>query len=62
MSQDGRPTRSTAPHAREMLDMKAFISAVIAAVVIAVVAAFVLDRLDFSSARVYQSEHGNVRL
>jgi hypothetical protein len=44
-----------------MLDMKAFVSAVIAAVVIAVVAAWALDRLDLSSARVY-SEHGNVRL
>jgi hypothetical protein len=42
--------------------MKAFISAVIAAIVIAVVAAFVLDQLDFSSASVYQSQHGNVRL
>jgi hypothetical protein len=42
--------------------MKAFISAVIAAVVIAVVAAFVLDRLDLSSAKVYQSDEGNVRL
>ena len=42
--------------------MKAFISAVIAAVVIAVVAAWALDRLDLSSARVYQSDEGNVRL
>ena len=42
--------------------MKAFISAVAAAIVIAVIAAFALDRLDQSSARVYQSEQGNVRL
>jgi hypothetical protein len=42
--------------------MKAFFSAVVAAIVIAVVAAWALDRLDRSSARVYQSEQGNVRL
>ncbi|HEX5794602.1 MAG TPA: hypothetical protein VFY19_02085 [Geminicoccaceae bacterium] len=42
--------------------MKAFISAVAAAIVIAVVAAFALDWLDRSSARVYQTEQGNVRL
>ena len=42
--------------------MKAFFSAVLAAIVIAVVAAWALDRLDRSSARMYQSEQGNVRL
>jgi hypothetical protein len=42
--------------------MKAFISAVVAAIAIAVVAALALDRLDLSTARVYQSEQGNVRL
>ena len=42
--------------------MKAFVSAVVAAIAIAVIAAFALDRLDRSSARVYQSEHGDVRL
>jgi len=42
--------------------MKAFISAVAAAIVIAVVAAFALDWLDRSTARVYQAEQGNVRL
>ena len=42
--------------------MKAFISAVIAAAVIAVVAAWALDQMDWSSARVYQAEHGSVRL
>jgi hypothetical protein len=42
--------------------MKAFFSAVIAAIVIAGVAAWALDRMDVSSATVYQSEHGNVRL
>jgi hypothetical protein len=30
--------------------------------VIAVIAAWVLHRVDLSSASVYQSEHGNVRL
>ncbi len=42
--------------------MKAFISAVVAALAIAAIAAWTLDRLDLSSARVYQSEQGNVRL
>lgn len=42
--------------------MKAFVSAVVAAILIAVVAAFALEWLDQSSARVYQSDHGNVRL
>ena len=42
--------------------MKAFLSAIAAAILIAVVAAFALDWLDQSSARVYQTEHGNVRL
>jgi hypothetical protein len=42
--------------------MKAFLSAVVAAIVIAVVAAYALDWLDQSSARMYQSEQGNVRL
>jgi hypothetical protein len=42
--------------------MKAFFSAVIAAIVIAGVAAWALDQVDLSTARVYQSEHGNVRL
>lgn len=42
--------------------MKAFVSAVVAAILIAVVAAFALEWLDQSSAEVYQSDHGNVRL
>jgi hypothetical protein len=42
--------------------MKAFVSAVVAAIVIAAIAAVALDRLDRSSARVYQSDQGNVRL
>jgi hypothetical protein len=42
--------------------MKAFIAAVVAALVIAGVAAWALDQVDLSAARVYQSEHGNVRL
>lgn len=42
--------------------MKAFISAIVAAIVIAAVAAFALQWLDHSSARVYQTEQGNVRL
>jgi hypothetical protein len=46
----------------ENLDMKAFISAVAAAIVIAAVAGFALNWLDRSSARVYQTEQGNVRL
>ena len=42
--------------------MKAFLSAVVAAIVIAVVAAFALEWLDRSSAKVDQSERGTVRL
>lgn len=42
--------------------MKAFVSAVIAALAIAVVAAVALDWLDHSSANVYQTRQGNVRL
>lgn len=42
--------------------MKAFLSAVAAAILIAVVAAFALDWLGDSSASVYQSQQGNVRL
>lgn len=42
--------------------MKAFLSGVAAAVIIAVVAALVLNWLDWSTATVYQSEQGNVRL
>jgi hypothetical protein len=51
-----------AQQTEEKLDMKAFVSAVAAAILIAVLAAFALDRLDRSSARVYQTEQGNVRL
>lgn len=42
--------------------MKAFVSAVVAAILIAVVAAFALDWLGHSTAEVYQSHQGNVRL
>jgi hypothetical protein len=42
--------------------MKAFLAAVGAAIAIAAVAAFGLDQLDRSSAQVYQSQQGNVRL
>ncbi len=42
--------------------MKAFISAVIAALAIALIAAWGLDQVDLSSATVYQSDEGNVRL
>jgi quinol-cytochrome oxidoreductase complex cytochrome b subunit len=42
--------------------MKAFLAAVVAAIVIAIGSAFALDWLDRSSANVYQSEQGNVRL
>lgn len=42
--------------------MKAFVSGVAAAIVIAVVAALVLNWLDWSTASVYQSEQGSVRL
>ncbi len=42
--------------------MRAFLAAVVAAIVIAVAAAFALDALDWSSAQVYQSERGSVRL
>lgn len=41
--------------------MKAFLSGVVAAILIAIVAAVVLERLDWSSASVYQAE-SNVRL
>lgn len=42
--------------------MKAFVSAVVVAILIAVGAAFGLHWLDRSTASVYQSQHGNVRL
>ncbi len=42
--------------------MKAFWSGVLAAVLIGVIAAVALNWLDWSSAAVYQSEQGNVRL
>lgn len=42
--------------------MKAFISAVVVAILIAIGAAFSLDWLDRSTASIYQSQHGNVRL
>ncbi|MGH6904377.1 MAG: hypothetical protein ACREIR_16715 [Geminicoccaceae bacterium] len=42
--------------------MKAFLAAVVAAIVIAIGSALALDRLDRSSADVYQSDQGNVRL
>jgi hypothetical protein len=42
--------------------MKAFLSSVAAAVAIAVVAAVILMSLDWSTADVYQSSHGSVRL
>jgi hypothetical protein len=42
--------------------MKAFLSGVAAAIVIAAVAAFILQWLDWSSATVFQSPTGNVRL
>ena len=42
--------------------MKAFLAAVVAAVVIAVGSALALDWLDRSSANVYQTDQGNVRL
>lgn len=42
--------------------MKAFVSGVAAAIVIAVAAWLALSWLDWSSAAVYQSGQGNVRL
>jgi quinol-cytochrome oxidoreductase complex cytochrome b subunit len=42
--------------------MKAFLAAVVAAILIAVGSAFALDWLDRSSANVYQTQQGNVRL
>ena len=59
------PSGTAAPGPAQPMEgsaMKAFLSAVVAAIVIAVVAAFALDWLDQSSATVYQSEQGNVRL
>jgi hypothetical protein len=42
--------------------MKAFLAAVLAAILIAIASAFALDWLDLSSANVYRTEQGNVRL
>jgi hypothetical protein len=42
--------------------MKAFLAAVVAAVLIAIGAAWALDRLDRSSANVYSTTTGDVRL
>jgi hypothetical protein len=42
--------------------MKAFLAAVLAAILIAIASAFALDWLDRSSANVYRTEQGNVRL
>jgi hypothetical protein len=42
--------------------MKAFLAAVVVAILIAVGSAFALNALDRSSADVYQSDQGNVRL
>jgi hypothetical protein len=42
--------------------MKAFVAAVVAAILIAIGAAFALDQLDRSTANVYQTDKGNVRL
>jgi hypothetical protein len=42
--------------------MKAFVAAVVAAILIAIGAAFALDQLDRSTADVYQTDQGNVRL
>lgn len=42
--------------------MKAFLAAVVVAVLLAIGAAFALDWLDRSSANVYQTDQGNVRL
>ena len=42
--------------------MKAFVAAVVAAILIAVGSALALDWLDRSSAEVYQTDKGNVRL
>jgi quinol-cytochrome oxidoreductase complex cytochrome b subunit len=41
---------------------KAFLAAVVAAILIAIASAFALDWLDRSSANVYQTHQGNVRL
>jgi hypothetical protein len=42
--------------------MKAFLAAVVAAILIAIASALALDWLDRSSANVYQTHQGNVRL
>jgi hypothetical protein len=42
--------------------MKAFLAALLAAILIAIASAFALDWLDRSSASVYQTHQGNVRL
>jgi hypothetical protein len=42
--------------------MKAFVAAVVAAILIAIGAALALDQLDRSTANVYQTDKGNVRL
>jgi quinol-cytochrome oxidoreductase complex cytochrome b subunit len=42
--------------------MKAFLAAVVVAIVIAIGSAFALDWLDRSTADVYQTTQGNVRL
>jgi hypothetical protein len=42
--------------------MKAFLAAVVAAIVIAIGSAYALNWLDRSSADIYQSDQGNVRL
>ena len=42
--------------------MKAFLAAVLAAILIALGSAYALDRLDRSSANVYRTTHGDVRL
>ena len=42
--------------------MKAFLAAVVVAVLLAIGAAYALDWLDRSSANVYQTDRGNVRL
>ena len=42
--------------------MNAFLAAVVVAILIAIGSAFALGQLDRSSADVYQSDQGNVRL
>jgi hypothetical protein len=42
--------------------MKAFVAAVVAAILIGIGAALALDQLDRSTANVYQTDQGNVRL